>query len=291
MFKNTLTGLSKREKVVFDRVCTHLNGCLQRMGIHSLDGEEDQLLIDLWMDMYPYKKGADEQPVYKTVTRKVVDVEPIYKKEMKNVKDKETGEYVMKEVDVVVGGRYVEKVVEKKVREIDFSHSLVDETTDGIYLWRAEQLLINKCKYLFGDSRVPKLGADGKRMTKIVKDAWGIDRKKVVFEDGVDPTKFGKRDLRLKVNESDLTRDGEETVTIADVAGEVDGGFEDSLLKISLERVCNETEMLAVRKFIEGDTTNRIFKDFDDEGIKFTARQMEKLKDKIRRVLQPVGAN
>ena len=47
MFYNNLKGLTKREKAMFDSVCTYLNLCMRRMGVRHLYGEEDQILMDL----------------------------------------------------------------------------------------------------------------------------------------------------------------------------------------------------------------------------------------------------
>lgn len=243
MFKNTLTGLSKREKEVFDEVCVHLNGCMRRMGLKQLDGEEDQILLDLWMDTFPYKVDEDG---------KVIERE--------------------------VGG--------KMVKELDFSRSLIEQTSVGIYKWRAEQLFINKCKYLFGDRRTRKM-VEGKPMTETVTDAWGNERKRAVYEEEIDQSKASKRDLTMKVNESELARDGEDPITIADVAGVTEGGYEESMLMYDLSRMCDEVEMVVVRKFMDGDSANRIYKDFDESGVKFTARQMQKLKDKLRGYFLP----
>ena len=259
MFKNTLTGLTKREKEVFDQVCLHLNGCMRRMGLKQLDGEEDQILLDLWMDTFPYKTDENGDFVYRTIKEKVW---------------------------ATVNGKYQEVVKEKKVRELDFSHSLIESTSVGIYKWRGEQLLINKCKYLFGDHRVRKM-VEGKAVTETVTDAWGNMRKKAVYEEELDLSKSSRRDISMQVNESDLTRDGEDPVTIADIAGAVDGGYEESMLLYDIGRVCDEVEMKVARKFMEGDSANRIYKDLEAEGIRFTARQMSKLKEKLAAVLRP----
>lgn len=292
MFKNTLTGLSKKEREVFDAVCAHLNGCMRRMGLTQLDGEEDQILLDLWLDMYPYKVDAEGNPIYRTVREKVVEVVPIYEKQLKNVKDKETNTYVQKWVDVVVGGRKVERIVEKRIRELDFTNSLVEKTSIGIYKWRAEQLFINKCKYLFGDRRTRKM-VEGKAVTEEVTDAWGNKRMRAVFEEEIDPKKVPKRDLMMKVNESDLSKDGDDPIMISEIAGGVEGGYEEAMLFYDLSRICNETEMMAVHKFMNGDSTNQIYKDFDKDGVKFSARAMAKLKEKLAQYLRPelVGSN
>lgn len=286
MFTNSLTGLSKREKEVFDQVCIHLNGCMRRMGLKHLDGEEDQILMDLWMDTFPYKTDADGNFVYRTVHEKVVEIEPICEKKLKKVEGKD-GVVTEQLVDVVVGGRKVERVVEKQVRELDYSHSLVESTSVGIYKWRGEQLLLNKCKYLFGDTRTRKM-VEGKAATEVVVDAWGNARVRAVYEEELDPKKVAKRDFTKKVNESDLARDGEDPITIADVAGTTEGGYEEALLMYDLSRVCDELEMRVVRKFMDGDSANRIYADFEVEGVKFSARQMSKLKDKLRGVLRPL---
>lgn len=264
MFRNTLSGLSRREKEVFDQVCIHLNGCMRRMGLRHLDGEEDQILIDLWMDTFPYKVDEHGNYVMRTVREKV-----------------------WKTVD----GKYQEVVKEKQVRELDFSKSLVESTSVGIYKWRGEQLLINKCKYLFGDNRVRKMTSEGKAATETVVDAWGNERKRAVYEEELDLTKVSKRDITMKINESDLARDGEEPMTLDMVAGCVEGGYEESMLMTDLERLCDETEMVVVKKFMEGDSANRIYKDFDEAGVKFTARQMQNLKQKLAQFLRPQLAN
>lgn len=261
MFKNTLTGLSKREKEVFDQVCVHLNGCMRRMGLRHLDDEEDQILMDLWMDTFPYKTDAEGNYVMRTVREEVWET---------------------------VDGRYQKVVKTKEVRELDFTKSLIESTSVGIYKWRGEQLLLNKCKYLFGDTRTRKM-VEGKAATEVVVDAWGNERTRAVYEDETDPNKVAKRDFTKKVNESDLARDGEDPITIADVAGTTEGGYEEALLMYDISRVCDELEMRVVRKFMAGDSANRIYKDFEEEGVKFTARQMSKLKEKLRGILRPLA--
>lgn len=263
MFKNTLTGLTKREKEVFDQVCIHLNGCMTRMGLKSLDGEEDQILIDLWMDTFPYKIDENGDYVYKTVRSEVWDT---------------------------VNGKFQKVVKEKQVKEVDYSKSLIESTSIGIYKWRAEQLFLNKCKYLFGDQRVRKM-VGGKAVTEVVVDRWGNERKKAVY-DGVDESKISKRDLSMSVNESALARDGEEPMTIDDITGGVQGDCETSMLMYDISRICDKTEMEVVRKFMGGDSANRIYNDLEAAGVKFSTRKMAKLKEKIAGLLRPtqVGA-
>lgn len=283
MFKNTLTGLTKKEKEVFDEVCRHLNGCLQRMNIKYLDGEEDQILLDLWMDTFPYKTDENGNCVYKTVRNKVMVTEPIYEKQLKMVKD-ESGNYVEKLVDVVVGGKNVEKIVEKQVREIDYSKSLIESTSVGIYKWRGEQLLINKCIYLFGDQRVQRM-VDGKPVKETVVDKWGNTRQWNVYD--IDPNKVGKRCLALTMNESDLSNDDGDPCTIDDVAGGVEDDLDTAMLLYDISRVCDDVEMKVVKKFMAGDSANRIYEDFEKAGISFSARRMAKLKEKVAQVLRP----
>lgn len=260
MFRNTLTGLSKREKEVFDAVCVHLNGCMRRMGLKTLDGEEDQILMDLWLDSFPYKTDENGDYVMRTIREKVW---------------------------ATVDGKYVQVVKEKQVRERDFSRSLMESTSVGIYKWHGEQLFLNKVKYLYGDCRVRKMTEEGKAATRVEVDSWGNERVRAVYEGEVDPKKVSKRDMSLTVNESDLARDGEDPITIADVAGVDDGGYEEIVLMNSIAAVCDETEMCVVRKWLDGDSTNRIYKDFDAAGVKFSARQMEKLKAKVGAILRP----
>lgn len=281
MFRNTLTGLSKRGKEVMDQVCAHLNGLMRKMGLKYLDGEEDQILLDLWMDTFPYKVDENGNYIMRTVRKKVVEVEPIVCG-MKVV----TRHGVKVEVPNIVGGRKVIKIVEERVREIDYTHSLIESTSIGIYKWRAEQLFLNKVRYLYGDKRVRAKEWDSDKSkfvpkTECVMDAWGNSRKHAVWDD-VNSAKVGKRDLSMTVTESDLSRDGEDPITLADVAPSVDGGFEEALLMYDVSRVCNPVEMKVVRKFMDGDSTNQIFKDFESEGIKFSARQMSNLKEKLR---------
>lgn len=258
MFRNTLTGLSKQEKEVFDQVCTHLNGCMTKMGIRDLDGEEDQILIDLWMDTFPYKVDKDGNNVMKTVRQEVWET---------------------------VDGKFQKVIKEKQVKELDYSHSLIGSTSVGVYKWRAEQLFLNKCKYLFGDTRVRKM-VGGKAVTEVVTDKWGNERKKAVYE-GVNENKLCKRDLSLKVNESALARDSEEPMTIDDVAGGVSGEFDSMALMEDLRKICGEAEMKAIKLFMEGNSTNRVRQYFDGVGVKFSARDMDKLKTKLRTFLQP----
>lgn len=260
MFKNTLTGLSKREKEVFDQVCIHLNSCMTKMGLRDLDGEEDQILIDLWMDTFPYKTNEDGSYVTKTVRQEVWET---------------------------VDGKYQKVVKEKEVRELDYSKSLIESTSVGIYKWRGEQLLLNKCKYLYGDNRVRKM-IGGKAVTEVTVDKWGNERKKAVYE-GVDETKVGKRDLSMQVTESALAREGEEPMTIDDVAGSNRSTIEceEQLLLNDLSKVCDAEEMEVIRKFMAGDSANRIYKDFDTNGVKFSPRKMSKLKEKLAGLLRP----
>lgn len=264
MFRNTLSGLSKREKEVFDEVCIHLNGCMNRWGLRSLDGEEDQLLIDLWMDTFPYKLDENGNYVMRTVREKVWQT---------------------------VNGKYIQVVKEKQVRELDFSKSLIESTSIGIYKWRAEQLFINKCKYLFGDHRVRQMDEKGKAKTQTVVDAWGNERVRAVYEEEVDLTKVSKRDLSKNINESDLAPEGGDPISIADIAGTVDGGYEEYIFMDGLSQVCDETEMKVCEKLLGGDSKNQVYKDFEAEGIKFTARQMENMKKKLLPILKPLMAN
>lgn len=264
MFRNTLSGLTKREKEVFDQVCMHLNGLMNKWGLRSLDGEEDQLLIDLWMDTFPYKTDENGNYVYKTVRE---------------------------EVWQTVNGKYTKVVKEKQVRELDFTKTLIESTSVGIYKWRAEQLFINKCKYLFGDHRVRKMNAQGVAETTTVVDAWGNERTRAVYEEEVDPKKVSKRDLSKNINESDLAPEGEDPISIADIAGTVDGGYEEYMFMDALERICDETELKVCKKLLGGDSKNQVYKDFEAEGIKFTARQMENLKAKLLPILKPSYAN
>ena len=149
---------------------------------------------------------------------------------------------------------------------------------------------MNKLRYLYGDKRVRAKTWDESKQKFVPAvttsvDAWGNERKHAVWE-SVDDSKSSKRDLSKTITESDLARDGEDDVTLADIAPSVEGGFEEALLLYDASRVCDETEMKVVRKFLDGDSTNAIFKDFDQEGIKFSARRMERLKEKLRSVFR-----
>ena len=281
MFRNTLTGLSKRGKEVFDKVCIHLNGLMQSMGIRYLDGEEDQILIDLWMDTFPFKQDAEGN----FVVRKVPYEEVVYVPVVCGTK-KAIRKGVEVDVPNVVGGRRVVKTCYKEVRELDFSHSLLESTPIGIYLYRAEQLFLNRVRYLYGDKRVrAKVWDESKQKmvpaTVTMVDAYGNVRKRAVWE-SVNVDKVSKRDLSATITESALARDGEDEVTLADIAPSVDGGFDEAMLLYDASRVCDDVEMQVVRKFLDGDSANMIFKDFDRDGVKFSARRMDKLKRKLQ---------
>lgn len=260
MFKNTLRGLTKKEKEIFDAVCMHLNGCMSRMGIRHLDGEEDQLLIDLWMDMYPYKRDEDGEVVTRTVSKQV-----------------------WKTVD----GVYQQVTEEKVIKELDFENSLAESTSVGIYKWRAEQLFLNKVTYLYGDKRVRKRNEDGEAYTQTITDRFGNERVRAVFEDEIDTKKVSKRDFSRNINESDLARDGEDPMTIEDVAGGVEGGYSYCDLMMSLGSVCDEVELKVVNRIIEGTPMTHIYKELAEEGINWTSRMMTKLKEKLGPVLKP----
>ena len=263
MFVNNLTGLTKREKEVFDFVCIHLNRCLRRMDIRELYGEEDQILIDLWMDSFPHKLDSNGNYVMRTVREKSWET---------------------------VDGKYVEVIKEKQVKELDFTKSLMEEKKPdgtylyqvGIYKWRGEQLLINKCKYLFGDNRVRKLTKDGKVETREEKDAWGNTRVRAVYEEKVNEKKVSKRDLSKCVLESELHKDGEEPMTLDTVCGGDDGGLEDIYLKIALESSLNEVELAMVNRLLEGDSMSRVRNE-----IGVTSKQERLFKEKMRRILKP----
>ena len=281
MFRNTLTGLSKYGKEVFDRVCIHLNGLMQSMGIKYLDGEEDQILLDLWMDTFPFKQDADGNFVFRKVPYQVVEYEPVVRGTKRAIR-----KGVEVDVPNVVGGRKVVKTLYKEVRELDFSHSLLEETPLAIYIFRAEQLFLNRVRYLYGDKRVrAKVWDEAKQKmvpaTVVTVDSCGKVHKRALWE-SVNDGKVSKRDLSKTITESALSRDGEDEVTIADITPSADVGLEEALLLYDASRVCDEVEMQVVRKFLDGDSTNMIFKDFDRDGIKFSARRMEKLKNKLR---------
>lgn len=268
MFRNTLTGLSKRQKEVMDKVCIHLNGCMTRMGLRDLHGEEDSILIDLWMDSFPYKTDENGNVVTKVVRETTYDV---------------------------VDGKYTKVVKEKVVKELDYSRSLMESTSIGIYKWRGEQLLINKVKYLFGDKRVRVKEADANGVmhnkVRVEYDAWGNARVRAVYEEDVDYSKSSKRDYSKNINESDLSRDGEDSVSIADVAGVVDNTFEEYIFMDALERVCDDLELDICKKLLAGYSKNQVYKECESKGIKFTVNMMEKLKAKLLPILKPEMVN
>lgn len=312
MFRNNLTGLSEDGKKKFDQVCIHLNGVMRDMGIKFLDGEEDQILIDLWMDTFDYKDdptglfgewceigGVRRCIAIKTIREKISVTEPVYdglEMKDKTVIDEATGKKVTIQVEVpkLVGGRNVVKYVEKRVREIDFSRSLIEKTSVGIYKWRGEQLLLNKIKYLFGDTRPRLKDKDGKPMTRVDVDAWGNERVRAVYGEA-DPSKTSKRDLGMKINECDLVRPDGEAMTLDDIGisdGSAQGDFEHALLMCALRGELSDIEMRLVERLLDGESVNQIYKASDKKFLetgnvldKVTTKMINTLKVKVAKAL------
>lgn len=245
MFENNLSGLSAREEKVFDVVCKEMNKYLRSMNIHFFDGEEDQILMDLWIDSFPFKRDAKGNYVYKTVREKAWEE---------------------------VGGKMQEVIKEKEVRELDFTRSLVESYSVGFFVHRAKQLVINKCKYLFGEKR------------KFNKETGKMERQ--VDENGNDLFIRSKRDLSLKVNESDLNAEGEDAMTLDDIGCGISMDTDSLDMMCSLKMALNPTELRVVDKLLEGDSMNQVKKQFQANGEKLSKSFIVGFKERVGSVLR-----
>lgn len=263
MFYNNLSGLSVDGKKKFDSVCAHLNGIMKERGLYHLDGEEDQILIDLWMDTFPYKLDSKGERIPKIIKEKISETRTVCDADGK-----------------IVGGENVMSIREKRVWELDFERSMLDSTSVGIYKWRGEQLLINKIKYLFGDRRTRMMGADGKPMNETKVDSWGNVRTHAVFEDSIDPKKASKRNLALNINEGSLSRPDGESMTLADLGvsdPNAESEFGSALFMADLNKHLSESEIALAKRLIEGETINQLYK--SDKSL--TTSMMKKFREKV----------